>query len=195
MARFRNIFFSGLFVLLPIFATIQLVTWLINTVDSSTRSFFLTRFLPFDFSGMGLILTFVLIYGVGWSAQYYLGKAFFSTMDGVLRRAPVVGGVYGSLQKFFDAILNPHNDQFSGVVLIEFPRKGIYSIGFRTGNPDPRIAKSIESVPAGFVNVFIPLTPNPTSGFYLLVQEKELIPLDMSVQEAFKNVISMGLVT
>ncbi|NBT59013.1 DUF502 domain-containing protein, partial [bacterium] len=98
---------------------------------------------------------------------------------------------YGAIRKFLETIFTPGSDRFSAAVLLEFPKSGIYTIGFRTGKPDAKIPTHGKTL----VNVFVPLTPNPTSGFYLMVPEEELTPLSLSVQEAFKLVISLGIVT
>jgi uncharacterized membrane protein len=187
----RAAFLTGFLILVPLLATVQLLFWFIHTVDSNVRSFFPSGILP-DFGGLGLILALTLIFFTGLFAQNYVGKFIVHLFDSAIRRVSVIGGIYGSIKKFLETILNPQDDQFQETVLVEFPREGIYSIGFRTGHPDPKIARATNLT---LVNVFVPCTPNPTSGFYLLVPEEKLIRLDLSVQEAFKIVISLGIVT
>jgi uncharacterized membrane protein len=193
MKTLRNAFVTGVLVLVPVLATIDLLRWFVAAIDNSTRDYFPTRFLPFDFQGLGLLIALVLIFVTGVLTQNYVGKALIRFFDAAIRRAPVVGGIYGAIKKFLETVLNPGADQFHGVVLVEFPRQGLYSIGFRTGRPDSKLAAALPG--KQLVNIFIPCTPNPTSGFYLLVDEKELTPLDLSVQDAFKAIISMGIVT
>lgn len=190
MKELRNAFITGVLLLVPIVATLNLLFWLIGSLENSVRNFLPTEHLPFDFPGLGLILSLVIILVIGTAAKNHLGQALFSAFDSILRRAPLAGSIYGTIRKFLETILNPQSDKFQGVVLVRFPSPEHLSIGFRTGKPDRRLG-----APAGLVNVFVPCTPNPTSGFYLLTKESELIPLSISVQEAFKIVISMGIVT
>ncbi|MBI4405863.1 MAG: DUF502 domain-containing protein [Deltaproteobacteria bacterium] len=188
MKRIRTAFVTGLLVLVPLLATIDLLWWFVRSVDAKAQQIL---FFPFDVPGLGLIIALGLIILVGFFTQNYIGSWIVTTFDNAIRRIRFIGGIYGGIKKFLETIINPRSDQFKGVVLIEFPRPGIYSVGFRTGQPDPKLVQNTEKL----VNVFVPCTPNPTSGFYMLVREQELIPLNLSVQEAFKVVISMGIVT
>ncbi len=192
MKRLRDVFLTGFLVLVPLLATIQLVVWFIQTLDANIRSVFPTSILPFDFKGLGVLFVIALIFLTGFFAHNYIGEWLVGVFDKAIRKVTIVGGIYSSIKKFLETIFHPGSDQFHGTVLIEFPRKGIYSVGFRTGKPDPKLVKKN---PQKLSNIFVPCTPNPTSGFYLLVPEEELIPLDLSVQEAFKIIISMGIVS
>ncbi len=192
MKRLRSILVTGILVLVPIMLTVELLRWLMGAIDDGVRNYFPNILLRFDFPGFGLLLAIVLIFAVGLVAQNLGGRWLAFSFDKLVRRVPVIGGIYGGIRKFLETILNPANDQFKGAVLVQFPRAGIYSIGFRTGTPDPKLQKIVDK---RLVNIFVPCTPNPTSGFYLLVPEEELVPLDLTVQEAFKVVVSMGIVT
>ncbi len=193
MKRFRSAFVTGVLVLVPLMATLDIIAWFVRTLENSIRWYMPTNFLPFDFRGLGLVTGIVLIVVVGTLTQNYVGKWLVSVLDAGIHRIAVVGTIYGAIKKFLETIFNPRSDKFKGAVLVEFPREGIYSIGFRTGYPDPKIAKKHPA--AKLANIFVPCTPNPTSGFYLLVPEYKLVTLDLTVQEAFKIVISMGIVT
>lgn len=188
----RNSFVAGLLVLFPLLATIDILRWFIRTVDLSVRSYLPSGIFPFEFSGVGFLFAIALVLGTGFLAQNFIGKALVTLFDSMVRRMPVIGGLYGTIKKFLETILSSNADQFHEAVLVQFPREGVYSIGFRTGRPDPIL---IAATTKQIVNVFVPCTPNPTSGFYLLVEESELIPLTISVQDAFKIVVSMGIVT
>ncbi|MBY0369507.1 DUF502 domain-containing protein [bacterium] len=190
MKELRNAFITGALLLVPIVATLNLLVWLIASLEGSVRNFMPTSYLPFDFPGLGLVFSITIILLVGTAAKNHVGQASFNFFDSMLRKAPLAGSIYSTIRKFLETILNPQSDKFHGVVLVHFPSQQHLSIGFRTGKPDRRLG-----APADLVNVFVPCTPNPTSGFYLLVKESELTPLDISVQEAFKIVISMGIVT
>lgn len=194
MKTLRNAFVTGILVLVPLLATVDILRWFVRTLDTTSRSYLPD--LPFDFKGLGLLIAIVLIFGIGVLTQNYVGKAFIALFDTLVRRTPVVGGMYGAIKKFLETILNPQADQFHGTVLVQFPRAGMYSIGFRTGKPDHKLTDKVadKKIGSSLVNIFVPCTPNPTSGFYVLVPESELVPLDLSVQDAFKIVISMGIV-
>lgn len=192
MKGLRTAFATGILVLVPILATVDILFWFVNVVEHSVRNYIPTGALPFDFIGLGVLLALAIVLITGALTQNFLGKSLVSLFDAAVRRIPLGGGIYSAIKKFLETVFNPQSDKFKGVVLVQFPRAGVYSIGFRTGVPDPKVAKKL---PTKVVNVFVPCTPNPTSGFYLLLPEEDLIPLDITVQEAFKIVISMGIVT
>lgn len=192
MRRLRDLFVTGLLVLAPLMATIQILVWLVTTIDDQFRRFFPEAIPILDKRGMGVLVALALILIAGFLTHNFIGRWIIEFIDQTIRRVAIVGGLYGSIKKFFQTIFHPGHDQFHGTVLVQFPRQGIYSIGFRTGKPDIKLRSKIKTP---VTNIFVPCTPNPTSGFYLLVPEDELIPLDMSVQEAFKTIISMGIVT
>ena len=194
MKRIRNAFVTGMLILVPVVATIQILGWLIGAVENSVRGILPTSLFPFDFRGLGLLTALLLIFLVGTLTQNYAGRWLVATIDAGIARISIVGGLYSGIKKFLETIFHPGGEKFKGTVLVEFPRKGIYSIGFRTGVPDPKLTRQ-KGLGKDLVNIFVPCTPNPTSGFYLLVPEEDLVPLDLSVQEAFKIVISMGIVT
>jgi len=192
MKKLRDAFLTGFLVLVPLLATIQLVVWFVQTLDENIRSVFPAHILPFDFKGLGVVFVITLILMTGLFAQNFVGELLVKIFDKSIRKVTIVGGIYSSIKKFLETIFHQGTDQFHGTVLVQFPRQGIYSVGFRTGKPDPKLVKNN---PKKLANIFVPCTPNPTSGFYLLVPEEELTPLDLSVQEAFKIIISMGIVS
>ncbi len=186
---------TGVLVLAPLMATINILRWLIVNLDA-TVSQYLPAKITQDYPGIGLAAVFLLILITGIVTQNIIGQGLVNLLDSGVKKLPLVGSIYTTIKKFLATIVNPGSDKFSGVVLIQFPRGGVYSIGFRTGKPDSRIIpKALDDEHARFVNVFVPCTPNPTSGFYLWVKEEDLIALDLSVPEAFKIVVSMGIIT
>jgi uncharacterized membrane protein len=191
MKKFRTAFITGLLILVPFMATIDILRWFVRAVDTAARSYIPNFILKVDFPGFGVLLALVLIFIIGVLTQNFVGQWLVHLVDVGMRRLPVIGGLYSGIKKFLETILNPKSDKFNGVVLIQFPREGTYSIGFRTGKPDAKLAGHGKNL----VNVFVPCTPNPTSGFYLLVDEAQLVPLQLTVQEAFRVVVSMGIVT
>lgn len=194
MTKIRDAFVTGLLVLAPLMATIQLLYWLVTTIDNQFRKFFPSAVPVLDYPGMGFLVAIVLILLVGILTHVYIGQWIINVIDLSIKRIALVGGLYGSIKKFIQTIFHPSTDQFHGTVLVQFPRQGVYSIGFRTGKPDRKLLLKLPK-PQAMTNIFVPCTPNPTSGFYLLVPEEELLPLELSVQEAFKIIISMGIVT
>jgi len=192
MKKLRNAFATGVLVLVPVIVTLDILRWFVRTIDNSARDVIPTSLLPFDFHGLGILLALAIILIIGLLTQNVVGTWFVKTMDDAIRMTPVLGGLYGSIKKFMETLFGQKNDRFKGVVLVEFPRKGLYSVGFRTGDPDPKLFSGVDKALA---NVFVPCTPNPTSGFYLLVPEDDLVAVNLSVQDAFKIVISMGIVS
>lgn len=195
MKRLRTAMITGVLVLAPLMATINILRWLIVNLDSMVSQYLPAK-ISHDYPGAGLAGVFLLILIAGVLTQNIIGQGMVNLLDSGVKKLPLVGSIYSTIKKFLATIVNPGSDKFSGVVLIQFPRTGVYSIGFRTGKPDSRVVpKTLDNEHAHFVNVFVPCTPNPTSGFYLWVKEEDLTPLDMTVQEAFKTVVSMGIVT
>lgn len=195
MKSLRTAILTGVLVLAPLMATINILRWLIVNLDAMVSQYLPAK-VTHDYPGAGLAGVFLLILLVGVLTQNIIGQGMVNLLDSGVKKLPLVGGIYTTIKKFLATIVNPGSDKFSGVVLIQFPRTGVYSIGFRTGKPDSRVVpKTLDNEHAHFVNVFVPCTPNPTSGFYLWVKEEDLTPLDMTVQEAFKTVVSMGIVT
>ncbi len=190
MKRFRSAFIAGLLVLLPVVGTVDLVLWLVHTADKATRDFL--PFIP-SFAGLGLLSALIFILATGFFAQNYFGGWVIRFFDQTFQKIHLVGGIYSSIKKFLETLLTRESSQFSGAVLVEFPSPGMYSLGFPTGKPDSHLLKKIGK--PNLINVFVPCTPNPTSGFYIVVESSKIIPLDWSAQEAFRALISMGIVT
>ncbi|MDI6616658.1 MAG: DUF502 domain-containing protein, partial [Syntrophaceae bacterium] len=150
------------------------------------------QLLPFHIPGLGVIITLILIFTIGLVTRSYLGKKLAILGDRMVRRIPLVRGIYNALKQFVDAVFSDKGQSFKKAVLIEYPRKGLYSIAFVTGVSRGEVqAKTLQRC----VNVFVPTTPNPTSGFYIMVPEGDMIALDMTVEEAFTLIISGGIVS
>ncbi|HXR04567.1 MAG TPA: DUF502 domain-containing protein [Verrucomicrobiae bacterium] len=207
-ARWRSSFLTGLAVTLPALLTLAAVKWLIGTISSVTDVllFFLPKsltheslFLPNDGKGdmlwywklAALALAVVLISAVGVLARYYIGKKIIDWTDRVLMRVPFLNKIYGAIKQVNDAFSgNKHS--FKTVVLVEFPGPGNYSVGFITNEQQGEIQ---EMAGKNLVSVFIPTTPNPTSGFLILVPEEKLVKLKMSVADAIKYIVSLGSIS
>lgn len=201
--RWRASFLAGLAVILPAFATIAIVLWLFGSVSNITDKllFFMPRGITHTQDGNGpvywywsiaaLALAVLLITLIGLMARYYFAKRVLQWMDVGMLRVPMVNKIYGAIKQVNEAFTSNKKSAFKTVVLVEFPRAGSYSVGFLTseGHQDVQARKD-ESL----VCVFVPTTPNPTSGFLLLVPEKSVVKLQMSVADGIKFVISLGAV-
>jgi uncharacterized membrane protein len=196
-ARLRAYFLAGVIVTAPIGITVLLIWQFISFLDSHVASLIPERYnpetyLPFSVPGLGLLITIAFLTLVGFLAAGLAGRTLVRLGERLLSRMPVVRSVYGTLKQIFETVLAQSSRSFREVVLIEYPRRGLGAIGFVTGPTKGEIQVRSEDE---MVNVFLPTTPNPTSGFLLFVPRRDLVPLDMSVEEAMKLVISGGIVT
>jgi len=191
----RRHFLTGLLVIVPLGLTFFVVSSIAGYMDRSLgylpRKFHPDTYLPFRIPGLGIIFTLAIIQFVGLLSTNLFGRKVVKTYEGILDRIPFVRGVYVAVKQLLQQILSPHSDRFRRAVLVEYPRKGIYSIGFVTGLGEGDLQEKTEE---RVLNVFLPTTPNPTSGYYLLVPEKDAIPLNLTVEQAFKLIISAGMV-
>jgi uncharacterized membrane protein len=207
-ARWRASFFTGLAVALPALLTLAAVKWLFGTVSSFTDALlFFLKYCPLDpkniyengqsgqmfwyWSLLALVLAVVLISIVGVLARYYIGKRLIEWLDLAMMNVPLLNKFYGAIKQINEAFSGNKNS-FKTVVLVEFPREGMYSVGFLTNEQRGEVQqKTKEKV----VAVFIPTTPNPTSGFLLLVPEDKVTKLDMSVADGIKYIVSLGSIS
>ena len=195
--KLKSYFVAGLLVVVPVVMTLLVVRWLVGLVDSLLLAFLPEVFQPeqvfgYALPGIGLLATLLLILLVGVLAANIFGRSLVIYSEKVVDRIPVVKGIYMLFKQVSDTVFNRDRGAFRKVVLIEYPRREIWSVAFVTG-----ISKGeVQSVTSReLVNVFVPTTPNPTSGFYILVPENDMIELKMTVEEAFKLIISGGMVT
>ena len=197
LARLRNYFLAGIIVTAPISITIWLSWKFINFVDSSVRPWIPPKYnpetyLPIDLPGLGLVVVAVVLTAIGALAAGFFGRALVRTGERILARMPVVRSIYSALKQIFETVLAEKSRAFRQVVLIEYPRKGSWALGFATGTTKGEVQTTIEDE---VVNVFLPTTPNPTSGYLLFLPRKDVTFLSMTVEEGIKMVISGGVVT
>jgi uncharacterized membrane protein len=201
LASWRGNFLTGVVVLLPAVLTLAVLKWLLGTIASLTDLllFFLPKTLTHADDGRGpmfwywslaaLVLAVLLVSLMGLLTRYYIGKQLIAWLDQTMLRVPLLNKIYGTIKQVNEAFSSGSKTSFKTVVLIEFPREGMYSIGFLTSEQHDEVQlKMKEKV----VCVFVPTTPNPTSGFLILVPEKKVTKLDMSVAEGIKYIISLG---
>ena len=201
MARLRGWFFTGLLVTAPVMLTIY-ITWLfIDIIDAQVVSLipsglrdYISLKAPIvgQLPGVGLLVGAVTITLIGAVAAGFLGRWLIRIGENLLNRMPVVRSIYGASKQILETVLSAQSDAFREVVLVEYPRKGLWVIGFVTGVTKGEVQTRLS---ARTMNVFIPTTPNPTSGFLLFCPEGDLVYLEMSVEEAVKLVVSGGIVT
>ncbi len=192
----KKLFLAGLFVLIPVFLTVYIILGIVNLVDALVvilpDKFNPNTYLPFHLPGLGIIYTLILALLTGLLVRNYVGKKALHYWESLVSKIPLVSALYSALRQVTEAIFSDDASQLKKVVLIQYPRKGIYSLGFVTGEACRQL--QIEGQPR-MISVFVPTTPNPTSGFYLVVPEDEIINLDISVEEAFKLILSGGMVS
>ncbi len=203
--RWRASFFTGLLILLPGVVTLAVVKWFFGTVSSFTDAllFFLPHWMDpkliykngsdgpmfWYWSLFAFILAVVLISALGVLARYYIGKRLIAWADNAMLHVPVLNKIYGTIKQVDEAFTSGKKSSFKTVVLVEYPREGIYSVGFITSEQADEVeAKTNQKC----VCVFIPTTPIPTGGFLIIVPEENVIKLDMSVADGFKYIISLG---
>ena len=193
----RTYFITGIVVTAPITITLYLTWVFITFVDRNVEDLIPeiynpNQYLPFSVPGLGLFVAAVFFIAVGWLARNFLGKLIIRIYEYVLHRMPVVSTIYGAFKQIFETISASQSQAFREVVLLEYPRRGVYSVGFVTGTTKGEVARATEK---DTVNVFVPTTPNPTSGYLLFVPKEELHYLDMSIEEGVKLVVSAGIIT
>ena len=191
----RRYFLAGLLVFLPVAITLWFIGWVIGLLDSVLDilpdAAHPNSYLPFAIPRLGAIVTLLLILFLGILTSGVATRRFLAAWENILIQIPVFRGVYTAVQKLVQTFLGQPNGQRQ-VVMIEYPRKGVYTVGFAMGRAWHELEKKNN---APLVNVFVPTTPNPTSGFFLLVPVSEVSALDMTMEEALKLITSSGLIT
>lgn len=188
--RLRNYFITGTIIIFPLFGTVYVLMLLFRTLDGILGGL-IRRFAPISVPGLGLVATLALVLLTGVVGTNFIGRRFIEVGERILARIPIARSVYITLKQLVDSFVSQDRNAFHQVVLVEYPRKGIYSVGFLTG-----MAREEAQAKTGqkMVNVFLPSTPNPTTGWLVLVPEDQVIPLDISVEDGLKLVISAGMV-
>ncbi|MCG8442713.1 MAG: DUF502 domain-containing protein, partial [Caulobacterales bacterium] len=193
----RNSFFTGVVVVAPVGVTAWLVYAFVTFVDAQVKplippAYNPETYLPFAIPGLGLVFAIGFLTVLGALAANFFGRAILDIGERIVDRVPLVRNIYGALKQLVGTIIASRETAFSEVALVEYPRKGAHALCFITADAQGEVSNSLGE---GYVGVFIPTTPNPTSGFLLYVRRDELVVLDMSVEEGAKLIISAGLVT
>ncbi|HET7852190.1 MAG TPA: DUF502 domain-containing protein [Methyloceanibacter sp.] len=197
-ARLRGYFLTGLIVVGPVAITIYVVWWFINLVDAWVKpiipqEYLPEHYLPFNVPGVGLIVGILGLMVVGALTANLFGRTIVSYGEMMLDRMPVVRGVYRLLKQIFETVFSKTGHSFKRVGLIEFPRRGLYALVFVSGDPPTEVREKVGNGEA-LMTVFMPNAPNPTTGFVVFMPAKDVILLDMSIEDGAKMVVSAGLV-
>ncbi len=191
----RKYFITGLLVLVPLAITLWVLNLIIGTMDQSLlllpEKWRPKALLGHDIPGLGTILTLLVIFLTGLATRNFIGRQIVSLWEAVLTRIPVVSSIYSSVKQVSDTLFSSSSNAFRKALLVQYPRQGSWTIAFLTGVPGGDIKNYLAG---NYVSVYVPTTPNPTSGFFLMLPCADTIELDMSVDEALKYIISMGVV-
>ena len=191
----RRYFVTGLLIWVPLAITAWVLSLIVGTLDQTLR------LLPaaahprntfgIDIPGAGVILTLLIIFVTGVLAANFIGQHLFQWWERLLARIPVVNSIYKSVKQVSDTLFSPSGNAFRKALLVQYPRQGSWTIAFLTGQPGGDVVNHLKG---DYVSVYVPTTPNPTSGFFLMMPKQDVVELDMSVDEALKYIISMGVV-
>ena len=192
----RKYFVTGLLILVPLAITAWVLGLIIGTMDQSLlllpEQWRPRALLGMDVPGVGTILTLLVIFVTGMVAHNYFGKKLVYVWELLLARIPVVNSIYSSVKQVSDTLFSSSGNAFRKALLVQYPRQGAWTIAFLTGVPGGDVRNHL---PDGYISIYVPTTPNPTSGFFLMIPRADAIELDMSVDEALKYIVSMGVVS
>jgi len=189
LIKFRNYFFAGVVVLVPLGITLYFTLFLINISSKILpKELNPNHYLPYDIPGVEIIISIFLITFIGWVSLSFIGKKLLEIFNNILKRIPFLRTVYSAITQMIETFTKREEGK-KNVVLVEYPRKGSWAVGFATKDNAGEITNKTKK---NLVNVFIPTTPNPTSGFLLMFPKEEIIYLDMTFEEASKFIVSAG---
>lgn len=199
MTRLRNYFLTGFIVAAPLAITVYIVWSFIGWIDSWVKPYIPAAYspdtyLPFALPGFGLLVAMFIITMIGFLTANFVGRSIIRFGERLLTRMPLVRGVYKALKQIFETVLSNKNDTFRHVGLVEYPRKDVWSLVFVPGDKESEINARLDRESDPLVGVFMPCTPNPTTGFLLYVYRSEIVMLDMSIEDGAKLIVSAGLV-
>ncbi|MHB1372320.1 MAG: DUF502 domain-containing protein [Thauera sp.] len=191
----KKYFITGLLIWIPLAITFMVLAWIVSTLDAILlwlpNEHQPSRYIGFDIPGVGVVASLLIIFFTGLIAANVLGQKLVKLWEALLARIPVVKSIYYSVKQVSDTLFSSSGQAFRKALLVQYPREGAWTIAFLTGQPGGDAARHLSG---DYVSVYVPTTPNPTSGFFLMMPRKDVIELDMSVDEALKYIISMGVV-
>jgi len=196
--RLRNYFLTGLLVTAPPALTIYLAVLFVNFIDSKVRhlipeEYNPEQYLPFAIPGLGVVVVIIFLMLLGAFTTGYLGRLLVRFWEHMWEKIPFVSGIYSTFKQLFETVFSQKSNAFRQVVLVEFPRKDVWTVAFVTSDVPYVLSKALHD--DDLISVYVPTTPNPTSGYWSLYHKKDVIPLNVSVEDGLKMVISLGIVS
>lgn len=195
MSSVRRWLLAGLLVLVPLAITLAVLNWIVGTLDQTLlilpSAWHPDRLLGFHLPGFGVLLTLAIVLLMGAIASNFLGRKLGHWGNLLLHRIPIVRSIYSSVKQVSDTLFSENGNAFRKALLVQWPREGVWTIGFLTGVPGGDV---VNHLPGDYLSVYVPTTPNPTGGYFVMLRKTECIELKMSVDEALTYVISMGVV-
>ena len=195
MSALRKWLFTGLLVLVPGVITVWVLNWIISTLDQTLyllpQAWQPDHLLGMHIPGFGVLLTLAVLLVIGAIASNFVGRKLVQWGDAVITRIPVVRSIYSSVKQVSDTVFSDSGNAFRTAVLVQWPREGVWTVAFITGNPAGEVASYLRDE---FVSVFVPTTPNPTGGYFVLMRKSDCVELEISVDAALKYIVSMGVV-
>ncbi len=195
MSALRQWLFTGLLVIVPGVSTAWVLNWIISTLDQTLQilpeHWQPDKLLGMHIPGFGVLLTLLILLLVGGVASNFVGRKLVSWGDAIISRIPVVRSIYSSVKQVSDTVFSDSGNAFRTAVLVQWPREGVWTVAFITGQPSGEVASYLRDE---YVSVFVPTTPNPTGGYFVLMRKSDCVELEMSVDTALKYIVSMGVV-
>ena len=195
MAPLRKWLFTGLLVIVPGAITISVLHWIVGMLDQTLQilpqAWHPDRLLGFHIPGFGVLLTLLILLVVGATTSNFAGRKLVAWGDHLVGRIPVVRSIYSSVKQVSDTLFSESGNAFRTAVLVQWPREGVWTVAFVTGAPSGEVAAYLRDE---FVSVYVPTTPNPTGGYFVMVRKSDCVELDMSVDAALRYIVSMGVV-
>lgn len=203
MANLRKWLFSGLLVLVPLIITLWVLDWVVSTLDQTLRilpgAWQPDQLFGFHVPGLGVIFALVVVLSIGALASNIIGNRLVNWWHALLHRIPVVRSIYSGVKQVSDTLFSEKGNAFRKALLVQWPQEGMWTIAFLTGTPQGEVLQQLRAKPGSaadeaFVSVYVPTTPNPTGGYFVMVRARDCVELQMSVDEALTYVVSMGVI-
>ncbi|MGE0097082.1 MAG: DUF502 domain-containing protein [Hydrogenophaga sp.] len=204
MPSFRKWLFSGLLVLVPLIVTLWVLEWVVSTLDQTLRilpsSWQPDQLLGVHIPGLGVLFALVVVLSIGALASNIIGNKLVHWWHALLHRIPVVRSVYSGVKQVSDTLFSEKGNAFRKALLVQWPHEGMWTIAFLTGSPAGDVLHQLKAQPGGlgefdeFLSVYVPTTPNPTGGYFVMVRKSACVELQMSVDEALTYIVSMGVI-
>ncbi|MES2979663.1 MAG: DUF502 domain-containing protein [Pseudomonadota bacterium] len=195
MSAIRRWLLAGLLVLVPLAITVWVLNWILSTLDQTLQilpeAWQPDKLLGFHVPGFGVLLALTIVLLIGAVATNFVGRKLVGWWDALLGRIPIVRGIYSSVKQVSDTLFSENGNAFRKALLVQWPREGVWTIGFLTGTPGGDVVNHLDG---DYLSVYVPTTPNPTGGYFVMLRKSDCIELKMSVDEALTYVISMGVV-